>query len=150
MGKVITDIPIAHKDGIISRPEGVDLIPTNIELSGMEVSLINVMSREAILKQYLDTVKKDYQYILLDTQPSLGMLTVNTLAAADSVIIPLQAQYISAKGLEQLLQTINTGYSCVQPFASRAFLIAFPKGLKSSFLSSWYIFISPYLILDFR
>lgn len=65
------------------------------------------MSRETILKQYLDTVKNDYQYILLDTQPSLGILTVNALAAADSVIIPVQAQYLPAKGLEQLLQTIN-------------------------------------------
>jgi len=87
MGKVITDTPLEHKEGILSHPEGVDLLPANIELSGMEVSLINAMSRETILKQYLDTVKKDYQYILLDTQPSLGMLTVNALAAADSVII---------------------------------------------------------------
>jgi chromosome partitioning protein len=101
MGKVITDSPIDHKEGIISHPEGVDLLPANIELSGMEVSLINAMSRETILKQYLDTVKKDYQYILLDTQPSLGMLTVNALAAADSVIIPVQAQRLkkfSAEG----------------------------------------------------
>lgn len=82
------------------------MLPTNIELSGMVVSLINVMSRETILKQYLDTVKKDYQYILLDTQPSLSMLTVNALAA-DSVVIPVQVQYLPAKGLEQLFQTIN-------------------------------------------
>lgn len=65
------------------------------------------MSRETILRQYLDTVKKDYQYILLDTQPALGMLTINALAAADSVIIPVQSQYLPAKGLEQLLQTKN-------------------------------------------
>ncbi len=101
--------PLEHKEGILSHPEGVDLLPANIELSGMEVSLINAMSRETILKQYLDTVKKDYQYILLDTQPSLGMLTVNARAAADSVIIPVQAQYLPAKGLEQLLQTIKQG-----------------------------------------
>ena len=82
-------------------------MPANIELSGMEVSLVNAMSRETVLKQYLDTVKKQYDFILLDCMPSLGMLTVNALAAADSVIIPVQAQYLPAKGLEQLLQTIN-------------------------------------------
>ena len=65
------------------------------------------MSRETILKQYLDTVKKDYDFILLDCMPSLGMLTVNALAAADQAIIPVQANYLSAKGLEQLLNTIN-------------------------------------------
>ena len=115
MGKVITDSPIAHKEGILSHPEGVDLLPANIELSGMEVSLINAMSRETVLKQYLDTVKKDYQYILLDTQPSLGMLTVNALAAADSVIIPVQAQYLPSKGLEQLLQTISKVRKQINP-----------------------------------
>ena len=82
-------------------------MPANIELSGMEVSLVNAMSRERVLKQYLDTVKCDYDYILLDCMPSLGMLTINALAAADSVIIPVQAQYLPAKGLEQLLQTIS-------------------------------------------
>lgn len=91
------------------------MLPANIELSGMEVSLINAMSRETILKQYLDTVKKDYQYILLDTQPSLGMLTVHALAAADSVIIPVQAQYLPAKGLEQLLQTLNKVRKQINP-----------------------------------
>ncbi|MBQ8933332.1 MAG: ParA family protein, partial [Lachnospiraceae bacterium] len=72
-----------------------------------EVSLVTAMSRETILKQYLDTVKKDYDFILLDCMPSLGMLTVNALAAADQAIIPVQANYLSAKGLEQLLNTIN-------------------------------------------
>ena len=82
-------------------------MPANIELSGLEVSLVNAMSRETILRQYLDTVKRNYDVILIDCSPSLGMLTVNALAAADSVIIPVQAQYLSAKGLEQLLGTIN-------------------------------------------
>ena len=82
-------------------------MPANIELSGMEVSLVNAMSREKVLKQYLDGVKRQYDYVLLDCMPSLGMLTVNALAAADSVLIPVQAQYLPAKGLEQLLQTIN-------------------------------------------
>ncbi|MDI3477406.1 MAG: chromosome partitioning protein [Candidatus Petromonas sp.] len=107
MGKVITDISIERREGILRHEENVDLLPANIELSGMEVSLVNAMSRETILKQYLDTVKKQYDFILLDCMPSLGMLTVNALAAADSVIIPVQAQYLPAKGLEQLLQTIG-------------------------------------------
>ena len=107
MGKVITDTPLEHKEGILSHPEGVDLLPANIELSGMEVSLVNAMSRESILKQCIYTVKKQYDYVLMDCMPSLGMLTVNALAAADSALIPVQAQYLSAKGLEQLLQTVQ-------------------------------------------
>lgn len=69
--------------------------------------MVNAMSRETILRQYLDMMKKNYDFILLDCMPSLGMLTVNALAAADTVLIPVQAQYLPAKGLEQLLQTIN-------------------------------------------
>ena len=107
MGKVITDTPIERKEGILRHKENVDLLPANIELSGMEVSLVNAMSRETVLKQYLDTVKKQYDFILLDCMPSLGMLTVNALAASDNVLIPVQAAYLPAKGLEQLLQTIN-------------------------------------------
>ena len=107
MKKIVSDQPIESGEGILHHPEGVDLVPANIELAGMEVSLVNVMSRESVLKQYLDSVKKAYDFILLDCMPSLGMLTVNALAAADNVIIPVQAQYLPAKGLEQLLQTVN-------------------------------------------
>lgn len=89
---VLMDKPAAPEQGILHHAEGVDLIPANISLSGMETSLVSAMSREKVLKQYLDTVKKEYDYILLDCMPSLGMLTVNTLAAADGVIIPVQAQ----------------------------------------------------------
>jgi len=107
MGKVLNEEPIDPGEGLLHHDEGVDLMPANIELSGMEVLLVNAMSREKILKQYLDGVKRQYDYVLLDCMPSLGMLTVNALAAADSVLIPVQAQYLPAKGLEQLLQTIN-------------------------------------------
>ena len=107
MGKVLTDQPIRPGEGILHHPEGVDLMPADIQLSGMEVSLVNAMSRETILRQYLDTVKRDYSHILIDCQPSLGMLTVNALAAANRVLIPVQAEYLPAKGLEQLLQTIG-------------------------------------------
>lgn len=91
MGKIMMESPIALGEGILHHPEGVDLVPSNIELSGMEVALVNAMSRETILRQYLDTVKQNYDYILLDCMPSLGMLTVNALAAADNVLIPVQA-----------------------------------------------------------
>ena len=90
-------------------------MPANLELSGMEVSLVNAMNREKVLKQYLDIVKRQYDYVLLDCMPSLGMLTVNALTAADSVLIPAQAQYLPAKGLEQLLQTINRVRKQINP-----------------------------------
>ena len=105
--KVIQESAENPKEGIIKQREGVDLMPGNIELSGLEVSLVNIMSRETILKRYLDEIKKDYDYILLDCMSSLGMVTMNALVAADSVLIPVQSQYLSAKGLEQLLQTVS-------------------------------------------
>lgn len=107
LGKIIKEEEIAPREGILHHDEGVDLMPANIELSGLEVSLVNAMSRESILKQYVDSVKDKYDYVLIDCMPSLGMLTINALAASDQVIIPVQAQYLPAKGLEQLLQTIN-------------------------------------------
>ncbi len=108
MGRVLMDEPIRPGEGILHHPEGVDLMPADIQLSGMEVSLVNAMSRETVLRQYLDTVKGQYSHILIDCQPSLGMLTVNALAAANRIIVPVQAEYLPAKGLEQLLSTINT------------------------------------------
>ena len=107
MGRILMDEPIKPGEGILHHPEGVDLMPADIQLSGMEVSLVNAMSRETILRQYLDTLKGQYSHILIDCQPSLGMLTVNALAAANRIIIPVQAEYLPAKGLEQLLQTVN-------------------------------------------
>ncbi len=107
MAKVMQETPLSPGDGILHHEEGVDLIPANISLSGIEVSLVNAMSRETILKQLMEPLKRQYDFILLDCMPSLGMLTVNALAAADNVLIPVQAQYLSAKGLEQLLQTVN-------------------------------------------
>ncbi len=115
MNELLPDEPVDPKEGILYHEEGVDLMPANIELSGMEISLVNAMSREKILKQYLDSVKQDYDCVLLDCMPSLGMLTINALAAADSVIIPVQAQYLPAKGLEQLLLTINKVQRQINP-----------------------------------
>lgn len=107
MEKIIMEKNIVPGEGILHHPEGVDLMPANIALSGLEVSLVNAISRETILRQYLNTVRQNYDFILLDCTPSLGMLTVNALAAADNVLIPVQAAYLPAKGLEQLLETIN-------------------------------------------
>ena len=107
MAKAMNDQPIQPGEGVLHHVEGVDLIPANIELAGLEVSLVNCMNREKMLKQVLDSAKREYDFILLDCTPSLGMLTVNALAAADTTLIPVQAQYLSAKGLEQLLQTVQ-------------------------------------------
>lgn len=107
MRDVIDGKEIQKGCGILHHEEDIDLLPANIELAGMEASLVNVMSRETILKEYLSTVRKDYDHILIDCMPSLGMLTINALTAADSILIPMQPQYLSAKGLEQLLSTVN-------------------------------------------
>ena len=85
--------------GILHHDEGVDLIPANLELSAMEFNLVNAMSRETALRNYLTEVRDKYDYILIDCMPSLGMVTINALSAADSVIIPVQAQYLPAKGM---------------------------------------------------
>ena len=105
MQKAMNDQPIQPGEGILHHAEGVDLIPANIELAGL--ALVNSMNREKMLKQVLESAKREYDYILLDCMPSLGMLTINALAAADTTLIPVQAQYLSAKGLEQLLQTVG-------------------------------------------
>ena len=132
MQKAMNDQPIPPGEGILHHAEGVDLIPANIELAGLEVALVNSMNREKMLKQVLEGAYREYDFILLDCTPSLGMLTVvapllwlavrtmcefiiiscgdtaiNALAAADTTLIPVQAQYLSAKGLEQLLQTVQ-------------------------------------------
>ena len=98
MSKVIMEERIEPDEGILHHAEGIDLMPANIELSAMEVSLVNTMSREIVLRNYLKEVKGKYDYVLIDCMPSLGMITVNALAAADSVIIPVQSHYLPAKG----------------------------------------------------
>ena len=107
MSRILMDEPLGGGEGVLTHPEGVDLMPADIRLSGMEVSLVNAMSRETILRQYLDTMRGKYSHILIDCQPSLGMLTINALAAADRIIIPVQPEYLPAKGLEELLKTVN-------------------------------------------
>jgi chromosome partitioning protein len=105
--KIIRDEDFDYFDGILHHAEGVDLLPSSIELSGMEMILVNAMSREFTLREYLGRVKHEYDYVIIDCMPSLGMITINALASADSVIIPVQAQYLPAKGMTQLIKTIN-------------------------------------------
>ncbi len=107
MMNVINDEPINSTDGILHHEEGVDYLPGNIELSGLEISLTGVISRETILREYIDMMRKRYDYIIIDCMPSLGMLTINALACADSVLIPVQAAYLPVKGLQQLIKTIS-------------------------------------------
>ncbi len=94
-------------DVINHHEENIDFIPANIELSGLEVQLSNIVGRETVLRDYIDKIKNEYDYIIIDCMPSLGMLTINALSCADSVLIPVQAAYLPVKGLEQLIKTIS-------------------------------------------
>lgn len=107
MANLINEVEMEPEYGILKHDEGIDLMPGNIELSGLEVSLVNVMSRERILCNYIEQEREKYDYILIDCMPSLGMITINALAAADSILIPVQAAYLPVKGLEQLIKTIG-------------------------------------------
>ena len=108
MMDVINEEEISLEDGILHHQENVDLLPANIELSALEVTMGNVMSREMIMKEYIDAIRGRYDYILIDCMPSLGMMTINALVSSDSVLIPVQAAYLPVKGLQQLIKTILT------------------------------------------
>ena len=110
MAKAMNDQSIPPGEGILHHDEGVDLIPANIELASLEVSLVNCMSREKVLMQVLETAKRKYDYILIDCTPSLGMLTVNALAAADTTLIPVQAQYLPVEGILLTMTDSRTTY----------------------------------------
>lgn len=118
MEKVINDEDLEMGEGIIHHEEGVDFIPANIELAGLETALVNVMSRETILRQYLNSLKSQYDYILIDCMPSLGMITINALVAADNVLIPVEAAYLPVKGLQQLIKTIRRVHRKLNPALS--------------------------------
>ncbi|QUN13845.1 ParA family protein [Clostridium sp. C1] len=107
MEQSMNDEPIKIKEAILHHKENVDVIPSSLDLSALEMSLVNAMSREYTMRNCLSEVKKDYDYIILDCMPSLGMITINALASADSVIIPVQSQYFAARGMTQLLKTIS-------------------------------------------
>ena len=107
MVKLINDEEVQPMEGILHHEEGIDIMPGNIELSGLEVSLVNVMSRERIMQEYIGMMREYYDYILIDCMPSLGMITINAFSCADSILIPVQAAYLPVKGLQQLIKTIG-------------------------------------------
>ena len=111
----IEDMQLPPETGIIQHEEGVDLMPSNIELSGIETGLFNTMSREFVLRNYINTVKHNYDFILVDCMPSLGMMTINALVASDSVIIPSQPNFLSTKGLNLLLRSISKVKRSINP-----------------------------------
>lgn len=106
MNEVINDKELNYNDTILHHREGVDVIPSNLELSSLEIELVNVMSRENTMKNVLTPLRENYDYIIIDCMPSLGMITINSLAASDKVIIPVQSQFLAAKGMNHLLSTI--------------------------------------------
>lgn len=112
LGNAMNDIVAGVSGGdhpeICHHHEGFDFIPGNRTLSAVEVGLVNVMSRETVLRQYLDQIKKDYDYVLLDCRPSLGMLVINALSASDYVLIPVQADYLAAEDMTELIGTVES------------------------------------------
>ncbi len=133
LGRIIIDEPLANGAGIIHHEEGIDLLPANIELSGLEVTLVNTMSRETILREYLNSVRGQYDAILLDCCPSLGMLTINALSAADEVLIPMQAHYLSIKGLEQLIRTISNVKRKINPHLKIAGILITMADMRTNY-----------------
>ena len=107
MQDIIDGKSVDVQESILHTDEGVDLLPSCVELAGVETTLIDTKNRESVLKACISKVKKNYDYVLIDCMPALGMLTINGLAAADSVIIPNQPHYFSIKGLEQLLRSVS-------------------------------------------
>lgn len=103
----INDQEVNPQQAILQHKEGIDLIPSNLNLSMTEVNMFSAMNREYAMKNSLKELKRDYDYILIDCMPSLSMLTTNALAMANEVIIPVQSQYLSAKGMGNLLKTIS-------------------------------------------
>ena len=115
MQNVIDEKEFPNDFGIWQHPEGVAFVPANIELSGMETRLVNTMSREFVLKTYIDQIRENYDYILIDCMPSLGMMNINALVAADSLVIPCQPNYLSTKGINLLLGSIMRVRRTVNP-----------------------------------
>ena len=107
MMNIINEEDFPADYGMLHHEEGVDLIPANMELSGLEVSLSNVMSREMILKEYVEMIRDRYDFIIIDCMPSLGVMTINALVAADAVVVPVQAAYLPVVGLQMLIKTIS-------------------------------------------
>ena len=130
--RIISDRPIEPQNGILHHKEGMDLLPANIELSGLEVSLVNTMSRETVLRTYLNEVKRQYDYILVDCSPSLGMLTLNALTAADDMVIPVGLEVFSLQGLKQLFNTVENVRRYCNPRLTVAGILITRRGNRAS------------------
>lgn len=119
LANVLNDVvsgtmPRDHPE-IMHHHEGFDFVPGNRSLSAVEVGLVNVMSRETVLRQYVDSVKRDYDYVLLDCRPSLGMLVINALSASDYVLVPVQADYLAAEDMTELVGTVRSIQRQINP-----------------------------------
>ena len=115
---MIADINNSFKPSDLSviHTELFDILPSNIELSNMELTLVSVIGREGVLKRILAPIKNNYDYIIIDTLPSLGILTVNAFVASDYVIVPVQAKdYYSLQGFDALLQSVELTRRCINP-----------------------------------
>ena len=106
MNQVIEGTRVNYNETILKHKEGIDVIPSNLELSSLEIGLVNVLSRENVMKRVLEPLKEKYDYIIMDCSPNLDMLTINSLAASNKVIIPVASQYLAAKGMNHLISTI--------------------------------------------
>ena len=115
MSDTICDNEINVQEAILHHKEGVDLIPSNLDLSAIEFSLVNAMSREFTLKNSIKDIRDNYDYILIDCMPSLGMITINALACSDKIIIPVQGEYLAAKGMGHLLKTVTRVHKQINP-----------------------------------
>jgi len=107
LSKIMENKPYEPLGGILHHAEGADLMPSSIELSALEMRMVNVMSRELILRNYINELKPNYDVIILDCPPALGMMTINALAASDRVIVPVQPEYLSVVGMAQLFDTVD-------------------------------------------
>jgi chromosome partitioning protein len=115
MNEIVADIDWHGHEEVMQHHEGFDFVPANRTLSAVEVGLVNVMSRETVLKRYVDSVKRGYDYVLLDCRPSLGMLVINALSASDYVLVPVQADYLAAEDMTELVGTVRSIQRQINP-----------------------------------
>ena len=139
MSDVVSGREIAEHTEIMHHHEGFDFVPGNRSLSAVEVGLVNVMSRETVLRRYVDSVKRDYDYVLLDCRPSLGMLVINALSASDYVLVPVQADYLAAEGMTELVGTVRSVQRQINPrlkiggvFLTMPNQTAYPRDIENS------------------
>ena len=109
-----TDV-YSEQDGFILSAHGVDFVPSSLDLVGLEITLMNTIGREKVLKSFLEQFRANYDFVLIDCLPSLGIFTVNALTASEEIIIPVQAHYFGAKGVEALLQSVVSVQTYLNP-----------------------------------